>query len=158
MTCGFLGLGSNLGDKRAHLVAALAALGGEPAVEVKRVARFYRTAPLGGENQDWYLNTVVEIATALAAQELLERCQAIERSLGRVRAERWGSRTIDIDLLWLDGCIKKTAELTLPHPGAHLRSFVLMPWRELAPEIQLHGESLDYWLKIADPLGIAVVA
>jgi 2-amino-4-hydroxy-6-hydroxymethyldihydropteridine diphosphokinase len=158
MIRGFLGLGSNLGDKRAHLEAAIAALGRGPALEVRRSAGFYRTAPLGPVNQDWFLNTVVEIATELAPRALLERCQAIEHSLGRMRGERWGPRTLDVDVLWLDGWSLSGPDLTLPHPGAHLRSFVLVPLSELAPELQLHGHLLDYWLKQADPLGIAEVA
>lgn len=154
MTRGFLGLGSNLGDKRGHLAGALAALGREPGIEVRRVAGFYRTAPMGPANQDWYVNTVAEIATTLAPPELLARCQAIEESLGRVRLERWGPRTIDVDLLWLEGCAINTAGLSLPHPGAHRRSFVLVPWSELAPGLRLHGETLEHWRSLADPLGI----
>lgn len=157
MTRGFLGLGSNLGDKRAHLAAALAALGRVPGLEVRRVAGFYRTAPLGPATQDWFLNTVAEIATELAPASLLEHCQAVEASLGRVRHERWGPRTIDIDVLWLENFNAATPGLTVPHPGAHLRSFVLAPWNELAPELQLQGHPLAYWLQRADPLGLAEV-
>jgi 2-amino-4-hydroxy-6-hydroxymethyldihydropteridine diphosphokinase len=157
MTRGFLGLGSNLGDRRAQIEAALAALGREPDLAVRRVAGFYRTAPLGPVNQEWYLNTVAEIATGLEPRALLERTQAIEQSLGRVRQERWGPRTLDIDLIWLEGCTVQDPGLTLPHPGAHLRSFVLVPLRELAPELRLHGQPLDYWLGQADPLGIVEV-
>jgi 2-amino-4-hydroxy-6-hydroxymethyldihydropteridine diphosphokinase len=158
MTRGFLGLGSNLGDKRAQLEAALAALGRGPALEVRRVAGFYRTAPLGPVNQDWYLNTVAEIATELLPRELLERCQMVEQSLGRVRKERWGPRTIDIDLLWLENFSVAEPGLTLPHPGAHLRSFVLAPLNELAPELHLHGHPLEHWLQQADPLGLVEVS
>ncbi len=158
MTRGFLGLGSNLGDKRAHLAAALEALAREPGIELRRTAVFYRTAPLGGPaGQDWYLNTVVEIATDLRPLAVLERCEAIERSLGRVRIERWGPRTIDIDLLWFDEAVEATPRLILPHPRAHLRSFVLKPWHELEPDFLLLGHPLAYWLEKADPLGIAKV-
>lgn len=155
MTRGFLGLGSNVGDKRANLEAALAALRREREIEVRRVAGFYRSAPMGTQRQDWYLNTVAEIATGLPPRSLMERCQRIEHALGRVRAERWGPRIIDIDLLWLDGITECDGTLTLPHAGAHERSFVLAPWLELAPDITLHGHPLAYWLERADPLGIA---
>jgi len=125
-----------------------------PGTEVRRVARSYRTAPLGPANQDWYLNTVAEIATRLTPQELLTHSQRIEESLGRVRRERWGPRTIDLDLLWFEGLTLRTENLTLPHPGAHQRSFVLVPWCELAPGLQLHGETLEHWRALADSLGI----
>lgn len=157
MTRGFLGLGSNLGDKRAHLEAALAALRREPSVEVRRVAGFYRTAPLGPVEQDWFLNTVVEIATDLPPRSLLERCQAIEHALGRVRHERWGPRTIDIDLLWLESGAVAEPGLTLPHPGMHQRSFVLEPLSELAPELELQGRRLDHWRRQAESLGCVEV-
>ena len=157
MIRGYLGLGSNLGDKRAHLQAALAALGCISGLEVRRVAGFYRTAPLGPVMQDWFLNTVAEIATDLTPAALLECCQAVEQSLGRVRHERWGPRTIDIDLLWLENFRAETPGLTVPHPGAHLRSFVLAPWNELAPGLTLHGQTLGYWLERADSLGLAEV-
>lgn len=157
MTRGFLGLGSNLGDKRAHLEAALAALRREPSVEVRRVAGFYRTAPLGPVAQDWFLNTVAEIATDLPPLALLERCQAIEQALGRVRHERWGPRTIDLDLLWLESGALMTTGLTLPHPGMHQRSFVLEPLSELAPELELHGHTLDYWRRQVESLGCVEV-
>jgi 2-amino-4-hydroxy-6-hydroxymethyldihydropteridine diphosphokinase len=158
MTRGFIGLGSNLGDKRGHIANALAALGRAPGIEVRRVAGIYRTAPMGPVNQDWYLNTVAEIATMLTPPELLARCQGIEESLGRVRRERWDPRTIDLDLLWLDDCTMSAEGLTLPHPGAHLRSFVLVPLCELAPDLKLHGETLEHWRARADPLGIEVDA
>ncbi len=157
MTRGFLGLGSNLGDKRAHLEAALAALRREPSLEVRRVAGFYRTAPLGPVEQDWFLNTVAEIATDLPPRALLERCQAIEQALGRVRHERWGPRTIDLDLLWLDSGAVAEPGLTLPHPGMHQRSFVLEPLSELAPELQLHGYPLGHWRRQVESLGCVEV-
>jgi 2-amino-4-hydroxy-6-hydroxymethyldihydropteridine diphosphokinase len=157
MTRGFLGLGSNLGDKRAQLAAALMALARDPGLEVRRVAGFYRTAPLGPVQQDWFLNTVAEIATDLPPRDLLQRCQAVERSLGRVRHEHWGPRTIDIDLLWLESGGVSAPGLTLPHPEMHRRSFVLAPLHELAPELQLHGHPLGYWLQQADPLGLELL-
>ena len=157
MTRGFLGLGSNLGDKRAQIEAALTALRRDPALEVRRVAGFYRTAPLGPVNQDWFLNTVAEIATDLEPRALLKKCQAVEQALGRVRHERWGPRTIDIDLLWLESGGVDEPGLTLPHPGMQGRSFVLVPLRELAPELLLRGHPLEYWLQKADPLGLVEV-
>ncbi|HWA11268.1 MAG TPA: 2-amino-4-hydroxy-6-hydroxymethyldihydropteridine diphosphokinase [Opitutaceae bacterium] len=157
MTRGFLGLGSNLGDKRAHLEAALAALRARPDIEVRRVARFYRTAALGPVKQDWFLNTVAEIATGLAPRALLARCQEIERQLGRERHERWGPRTIDLDVLWLETGEVDEPGLTVPHPGLHLRSFALAPLHDLAPGLQLRGHSVEHWLRQAEPLELAEV-
>lgn len=158
MIRGFLGLGSNLGDKHGHLKAALAALAREPGIEVRRTARYYRTAPMGPVDQDWFLNTVIEIGTTLVPEQLLARCLLIEASLGRVRQNHWGPRTIDLDILWLDDCVIQTEQLKLPHPGARLRSFVLVPWCELAPDLRLDGQTLKYWAALADPLAIEVVS
>lgn len=154
MTRGYIGLGSNLGDKRGHLARAITALDGTPGIAVQRVAKSYRTVPMGPVAQEWYLNSVVEIGTSLTPPALLACGQAIEAALGRVRHERWGPRPIDLDLLWLDGEEICGDALILPHPGAHLRSFVLTPWCELAPDLRLRGETLEYWRARADPLGI----
>ncbi len=121
----YIGLGSNLGDRAAHLRAALEALEAHPAIQVCRVSDFYDTAPLAGRSQGPYLNAVACLETTLAPTDLLEKMHTIEADGGRVRAEPWQSRTIDLDLLLYGDQVIHTPALTVPHPAMHLRSFVL---------------------------------
>ncbi|MDI3316650.1 MAG: 2-amino-4-hydroxy-6-hydroxymethyldihydropteridine diphosphokinase [Bacillota bacterium] len=136
---GFLGLGSNLGEREEALRSALRLLGAEAGIRVRRVAGLWETEPLGFREQPWFLNTVAEVETGLPPEELLARALAVEARLGRVRGLRWGPRTIDIDLLWLDGVERSGAELTLPHPRMQERAFVLAPLAELEPDLRLGG-------------------
>lgn len=130
MTRAFLGLGSNLGDRVAHLRAAVAAL--HDAVAVSPV---YETDPVGGPEQGPYLNLVVELDTADDARALLRRCAALEAGAGRVREERWGPRTLDVDVLWVDGETVDEPDLQVPHPRLWQRRFVLAPLADLAPDL-----------------------
>lgn len=131
MTRAFLGLGSNLGDRGGHLRAAVAGL---PDVVV--VSDVYETEPVGGpDDQGPYLNLVVELDTSLDAWGLLEVCQRLETDAGRVRGMRWGPRTLDVDVLWVDGEIVDDPALQVPHPRLWERRFVLAPLRELAPDL-----------------------
>jgi 3-oxoacyl-[acyl-carrier protein] reductase len=133
MPVAFLGLGSNLGDRRAHLGAALAALR-TAGVVVERVSSLYETRPVGGPaGQGDYLNACAQVTTSLCPVELLRLLLRIESDLGRVRTERFGPRTIDLDLLLFDNTTHADAELTLPHPRLHERLFVLTPLAEIAP-------------------------
>jgi len=131
----FLGLGSNLGDRLAHLQLAVDALARVPGVVVKAVSRVYETAPVGGPPQDAYLNAVVAIETNLIEEELLHRCQQVEELAARVRAERWGPRTLDIDILLVDKTRMESDDLTIPHPRMWERGFVLAPLRDVAPDL-----------------------
>jgi 2-amino-4-hydroxy-6-hydroxymethyldihydropteridine diphosphokinase len=130
----YLGLGSNLGDRRQNLQAALEALDRTPAVRVLRVSSFRQTAPYGVEDQPEFLNGVVEIETELDPPTLLAAVKRIEREMGRVTSFRWGPRLIDIDILLYDRLRWDTPELTIPHPGILERLFVIEPLAELAPE------------------------
>ena len=131
MTRAFLGLGSNLGDRRSQLAAAVASLDG-----VERVSPVYETAPVGGpDDQGPYLNLVVELDTPLDAWGLLEVCRRLEEAAGRVREVRWGPRTLDVDVLWVDGEIVDDPELQVPHPRMWERRFVLAPLADLAPDL-----------------------
>lgn len=131
MTRAFLGLGSNLGDRCAHLRAAVA---GVP--DLVAVSDVYETEPVGGpEDQGPYLNLVVELDTTLDARGLLEVCRRLEADAGRVREVRWGPRTLDVDVLWVDGHIVDDPELQVPHPRLWERRFVLAPLMELAPDL-----------------------
>jgi 2-amino-4-hydroxy-6-hydroxymethyldihydropteridine diphosphokinase len=127
----FLGLGSNLGDRPANLQAAVDRLGEREGIRVARSSRVYETDPVGGPPQPAYLNAVIEVETELDPRELLTGCLDVERDLGRVRSERWGPRTIDIDVLTFDRLTVDEPDLTVPHPRMHERGFVLAPLAEL---------------------------
>jgi len=135
MTRACLGLGSNLGDRLAHLQSALDRIAANEAVSVVAVSAVYETAPVGGPPQDDYLNAVVAIDTTLGPYELLELAQECERAAHRVRGERWGPRTLDVDVLHYDGVRLDGERLTLPHPRLHERGFVLAPLRDVAPDL-----------------------
>ncbi len=140
----YVGLGSNLGDRAAHLAEALDALHATPEVEVLDVSPVYETEPVGPP-QPPYWNAVVRLRTGLAPRALLERLLAIEREAGRVRsAERNAPRTLDLDLLLYGDCCLSEPGLELPHPRLAERAFVLVPLRDLAPELRhpLLGESV----------------
>jgi 2-amino-4-hydroxy-6-hydroxymethyldihydropteridine diphosphokinase len=135
-----LALGSNLGDRLGMLQAALDALGKMPGVQVVAVSGVYETAPVGGPpGQDPYLNAVILVDTTLLASVLLERCLAVEGALGRHRTERWGPRTLDIDVITYDDQVSADEALTLPHPRAYERAFVLVPWLSVDQGATLPG-------------------
>ena len=134
----FLSLGSNLGDRTAHLRRAVDQLraGSEPAVTA--VSRVYETDPVGGpEDQGAFLNLVVELAVPplVDPYRLLEQCHRLEAAAGRVRTVRWGPRTLDADVIWIDGVALDDPDLTVPHPRWRERRFVLVPLAELAPDL-----------------------
>jgi 3-oxoacyl-[acyl-carrier protein] reductase len=132
-TMAYLALGSNLGDRSSYLRRAIEALGADPCIRVQRVSSFYETQPVGGPpGQGLYLNAAAEVQTDHAAGELLAILHRIEESLGRVRSEKDGSRTIDLDLLVYDDLVCTDSQLTLPHPRLHQRLFVLQPLAEIA--------------------------
>ena len=131
----FLGLGSNLGDRRAHLRTAVAGL-----PDVVAVSPVYETDPVGGPaGQPPYLNLVVELATERSPRELLELARRLESAAGRVRAERFGPRTLDVDVLLVGDLVVDEPDLVVPHPRMHERRFVLAPLADLAPELVPEG-------------------
>jgi len=127
-----LALGSNLGDRLASLQRGIDLLC-SPGLSCIAVSGVYETAPVGGPPQGAYLNAVLLTASAEPGAEILERCQAAEEALGRVREQRWGPRTLDVDVLTLGDEVSDDPVLTLPHPRAHERAFVLVPWLEVDP-------------------------
>jgi 2-amino-4-hydroxy-6-hydroxymethyldihydropteridine diphosphokinase len=134
----FLGLGSNLGDRWAHLRRAVDQLRAGNRAPVTAVSGVYETEPVGGPGgQGPYLNLVVELALAPGTDPfaLLEECRRLEAAAGRVRAARWGPRTLDVDVLWIDGVTLDDSELTVPHPRWRQRRFVVAPLAELAPDL-----------------------
>lgn len=135
MSRAYLALGSNLGDRAARLQAALEELGATDGVRVTAVSHVYETDPVGGPEQGPFLNAVVAVETGLDARALLALAQRCEASAGRVRAERWGPRTLDVDVLLVDGETVDEEDLTVPHPRMAERDFVLAPLRDVAPEL-----------------------
>jgi 2-amino-4-hydroxy-6-hydroxymethyldihydropteridine diphosphokinase len=134
----FLGLGSNLGDRWSHLRRAVDQLRAGSAMPVTAVSPVYETEPVGGpEEQGPYLNLVVELAVAATVDpyRILEECRRLEAAAGRVRTVRWGPRTLDVDLLWIDGVLLADPDLTVPHPRWRERRFVLAPLADLAPDL-----------------------
>ncbi|MCX5671909.1 MAG: 2-amino-4-hydroxy-6-hydroxymethyldihydropteridine diphosphokinase [Planctomycetota bacterium] len=135
MPTAYLGLGSNLGDRRGSLEAALAALRAHPAVRVMAVSALMETAPVGGPpGQGPYLNGAAAIETDLEPAALLAELKRIERALGRREGPRWGPRPIDLDILLYDSLVLNTPDLTLPHPRLRERRFVLEPLAAIAPD------------------------
>jgi 2-amino-4-hydroxy-6-hydroxymethyldihydropteridine diphosphokinase len=133
-----LALGSNVGDKVANLQHGVAAMCGD-GLACHAVSAIYRTEPVGGPEQDDYLNAVLLADSRLPARQILARCMAAEKAAGRVRTVRWGPRTLDVDIICYGDEISTDPDLTLPHPRAHERAFVLVPWLEVAPDARLPG-------------------
>lgn len=132
MTRVFLGLGSNLGDRERYLAEAINRL---VAVGFRAASPVYETEPVGGPEQGPYLNCVAELDTDLSARQLLAVARRLEEAAGRLRGERWGPRTLDVDVLWVDGEEVDEPDLTVPHPRMWQRRFVLAPLRDLAPDL-----------------------
>ena len=134
----YVGLGSNLDNPIHQVKQALLALDAIPATHLRAHSALYRSKPLGPQNQPDYINAVAVLATQLPPLTLLSELQAIENKQGRVRAtERWGPRTLDLDMLLYDNKQLQGPRLTLPHPGLHERAFVLYPLCEIAPDLVL---------------------
>ena len=131
MTRAFLSLGSNLGDRRQFLAEAVGSLGSS----VVAVSPVYETEPVGGPDQGRFLNIVVQLETDLGPRELLAVCHRLESGAQRVRMQRWGPRTLDVDIIWIDGVTVDEPDLVIPHPRWSERTFVLAPLADLAPEL-----------------------
>lgn len=130
----YLSLGSNVGDRAAHLHAAIACLGA--LGKVVAVSSFYETEPVEFTAQPWFLNCAAALETELMPRQLLAATLDIEKQMGRRRVQKKGPRTLDIDILLFGNSIVKTKGLTIPHPAMHQRRFVLEPLAEIAPEAQ----------------------
>jgi len=145
-----IALGSNLGHRLENLQGGLDALFDAPGLDLVAVSPVYETAPVGGPPQPDYLNAVLIAATTLPARAVLERCHGVEAVFGRVRDEVWGPRTLDLDIIVYGDVVSDDPELTLPHPRAHERAFVLAPWHDIAPEAEIPG-----WGQVSDLLAKA---
>ncbi|QPK83008.1 2-amino-4-hydroxy-6-hydroxymethyldihydropteridine diphosphokinase [Corynebacterium qintianiae] len=141
-----LSTGSNMEDSRAHLASVV----DEFAGELVAASSLYATAPWGGVAQNDFLNQVLIVEVDQTPLELLRRCQNLESRARRVRETRWGPRTLDVDIVRIDGHASDDPGLTLPHPRASQRAFVLVPWLEIDPGAELEGESVA---GIVDKLG-----
>jgi len=150
----YIGLGANLGARGEIMRAALRALAELSFVQIDCVSSFYETPPWGKIDQPPFLNAAACVSFAGAPHSLIGEMQRIERELGRVRREHWGARTIDLDLLYVDGVTTSDDVLTLPHPYLTERAFVLVPLAEIAPDLTVRGRAVSAWLQHADASGI----
>ncbi|MBB4187492.1 2-amino-4-hydroxy-6-hydroxymethyldihydropteridine diphosphokinase [Sinorhizobium terangae] len=151
-----LGLGGNLGDPPRTMAEALRALDKRSDCRITAVSRLYRTPPWGKTDQAWFFNACAEVETALDPEALLDTCLDIERAMKRIRKERWGPRTIDIDVLTFAGVNSASEKLELPHPRMTERGFVLMPLADFAADLSIEGRTVREWLNDADVTGIEV--
>lgn len=143
----YVGLGSNvaneLGSPVEHLQQALASLKAHEQIQSVSVSSFYISAPMGPQDQPDFVNAVAGFETTLAPFELLTFCQQLEQQAGRRRLRHWGERSLDVDILLYGSVQMATAKLTLPHPGLLERNFVLLPLRELSPDLVIAGKPIS---------------
>jgi len=137
-----LGLGSNLGDKAANIARAVALIAARGVMGPLTVSALYRSPPWGGVAQDWFVNACIAGDALVSPEDLLRACLDIEAQMGRVRAERWGPRLIDIDVLYVGDGARATPALTLPHPHMTTRAFVLRPLAQIRPELEIDGRGI----------------
>ncbi len=151
----YIGLGANIGAPEAQLRNALGALATLPESRLVRHSSLYRSPPWGVEAQPAFLNAVAELVTTLAPLRLLDGLLRIERDAGRERGERWGPRTLDLDLLLFGDLVQRSSGLTVPHPHLHQRAFVLVPLAEIAPALTVPGRgALCELLRTVDCAGV----
>ena len=134
-----LGLGSNIGNCEENIMNAIILLSKSPCIDIVQVSSLYKSEPVGYTQQPSFINAVVSIRTELPPIKLLDVCLLIEKKMGRVRDIRWGPRIIDIDMLTYDNIVCNLERLVLPHPYLHERSFVLVPFIEIAGNISING-------------------
>lgn len=151
-----IALGGNIGDVAASFSYALARLARTRFTNVTSHSSVYRTAPWGRTDQAQFLNMAALVETSLSVFELLALCKAIEKEKGRVCSERWGPRTLDIDLIAYGEETIKDKGLALPHPHATRRAFVLIPLQEIAPNLRLDGKTVEDWAAACDRSGVAL--
>ena len=135
----YIGLGSNLNDPQSQLKKAIISLEMVPSTTVVRTSSFYKSKPVGPQDQPDYINAVVELDTELSAQVLMDYLQGIENKQGRVRKQKWGPRTLDLDILLYGDEIIQGDSLEIPHVEMHKRGFVLLPLDEISPDCIIPG-------------------
>ena len=152
-----ISLGSNLGDRFQYLQNALDSINAVTGTQVHSVSPVFETDPVGGPEQGQYLNAVAVVKTILSPEQFLAATQQIELEQNRERNEHWGPRTLDIDLLAMDTEVRSSPELELPHPRAHERAFVLLPWSLLDPDFVIPGKaSVSELLDGLDAQGVRI--
>jgi len=160
-TTGFdciIALGSNLGDKAGNIDRAIELLTEEGDIRLVSRSRNFATDPWGKLDQDWFVNACIAVATKLSPRALLVRCKDIERRMGRVAAEKWGPRVIDLDLLIYRDAVLREPDLVLPHPHIGGRAFVLAPLKDIAPDLLIDGKSVRELLDAVDQGGVRPLA
>lgn len=153
-----LGLGSNIGDRVGNIEDAIARLTADGVVKLVARSRYYRTAPWGVTDQDWFVNACIAIKADVSARELLARCQAVENGMARVRTQRWGPRNIDVDILTFRDQKIGEPDLVVPHPRIAERAFVLVPLKDVAPDVRIDGASIDEMLSRVDASDVQPLA
>jgi 2-amino-4-hydroxy-6-hydroxymethyldihydropteridine diphosphokinase len=156
MNTAYIALGANLGDPVATVLAAFGALANLNESRVVHTSSLYRTAPVGNTEQPEFINAVAALETTLAPEALLDALLDVEQRFGRIRAEKNGPRTLDLDLLLYNDLELELPRLTLPHPRLHLRAFVLLPLAEISPKMQLPRRgTITAWLPAVANQGIS---
>ncbi|WP_366923315.1 2-amino-4-hydroxy-6-hydroxymethyldihydropteridine diphosphokinase [Metallumcola ferriviriculae] len=135
----YISLGSNLGDREHTITKALALIGEHRDIRLLQVSALYETQPVGKTDQGWFLNAAAALTTTFSPLNLLNYLQQVEAQLGRRRLERWGPRTLDLDIILYDKLVLNSTRLTVPHPRAWQRGFVLVPMLELNPDLRFPG-------------------
>jgi len=158
VTAAIVGLGGNVGDPRALMAAAVARLAARPGINLRAVSALYRTPPWGKTDQPAFLNAAIRVETSLSARALLDALLDVERELGRERGERWGPRTIDLDILLFGTEDIDEPGLHVPHPRLAERAFALQPLVDVLPEARFAGRSAAEWLARADRAGMTRLA
>jgi 2-amino-4-hydroxy-6-hydroxymethyldihydropteridine diphosphokinase len=158
LTAAVLGLGGNIGDTRGLMAAAIERLSRDPGIEVQKVSALYRTPPWGKTDQPPFLNAAIRIETRLSPEALLKTVLDVEQALGRRRAERWGPRTLDIDILLYGTIAVELPGLRIPHPRVAERAFALAPLVDVMPEAEISGSPAVEWLAKSDRAGMERLA
>jgi 2-amino-4-hydroxy-6-hydroxymethyldihydropteridine diphosphokinase len=152
----YVALGSNLGVSQDHIQTAIEKMRALDGTSSLSISPWYRTAPIGGpDDQPDYINAACKFKTTLRPLLLLDALQDIEQEAGRVREIRWGPRTLDLDIIWFEDETSETEILTLPHPRAHERTFVLQPLLDLNASFLLNNQTLQHWRNLASDQSIA---
>lgn len=154
MAKAWIGLGSNVGDRLSHLKRGLGCLARLPGTALLSVSSVYEAEPVGKTDQPWFLNAAAAIETGLEPHDLLRECLKIERLCGRERLERWGPRTLDLDILVYEDRVVCSAGLVIPHPRLIERAFALLPLAEIAPDLVVPGGTATV-AQLADAAGAA---
>ena len=150
-----LGLGSNMGDKAGNIAHAITLLTADGTIKLVKRSRDYASPPWGIVEQEPFVNACISVTTKLTPHELLGRCQKVENDMGRVRHQKWGPRVIDVDVLTYQDAQLSGPDLIIPHAYIAERAFVLLPLRELAPDLKINGATLDDLIAKIDTTGVS---